>query len=220
MGTENMLNENLLVDNYSTELITFTNPKKYNNYLISKIKYNGDEIFIQFPKMKLTNLTKKSIELEFLSDSGYNAKVYNFLSNLDTHIIETLTKKSEDLFGKVIPGENIKQMYNNFIKAPKTNENKCTLNFDFKLRNSELKTNIINKKNESLDLSDIKINDTLECISQLKYIVFSKDTCFISWELITVKVCTKKIKVQPFGFIKEIEFEEIDSDEENLVTFF
>lgn len=215
--------ESLLADESLLESITFTVPKKYSNYLVSKVKYNTDEMFIQFPKMKLIDVTKKGVELEFISESGYNSKVYNFLSSLDTHVIETLVKNSEEWFGKVIPIENIKQMYNNFIKAPKTSENKCTINFDFKLRKSELKTHIVNKKNEPIELDDLKINDTLECISQLKYIVFSKDTCFISWELITAKVTTKKVKVQPFGFIKDPDdqpVEEIDSDEENLISFF
>ena len=214
--------ENILVTDYDVENIIFSKPKKYTNYLISKLKYpEVQEMCIQFPKMKLSSVSEKNIELEFLSESGYSSKVYNFLSKLDTFIVESLVKNSEDWFGKVIPIDNIKQMYNNFIKAPKTSENKCTLHFDFKIRKSELKTNIIDKKNNTLEVSDLKVDDTLECISQLKYIVFSKDTCFISWELLTVKVSTQKAKVKPFGFIEDpCDNEEIDSDEENLVTFF
>ena len=68
---------------------------------------------------------------EFINEIGYNKKIYNFLSTIDEYLLEHISLHSELWFGKNIPIENVKLMYNKFIKAPKTSENKCTLNFIF-----------------------------------------------------------------------------------------
>ena len=58
-------------------------PKKYKNaeLMVCKIKSkNGDPFTVQFPKMKIVEHLTKKIELEFTNQTGYNKKVYNFLS--------------------------------------------------------------------------------------------------------------------------------------------
>ena len=212
-----------LINRYNVNDIVFTKPKKYNNYLICKIK---EPLIVQFPKMTLvseTNSDSKSLELEFTSNKGYNAEIYDFLSKLDDYIIEYIFSHSEKWFEKVIPIENVRQMYNKFIKAPKNVDKSCTVNFDFKMRAGKLKSNIIdNSDNEMTQLELIK-NNPVECISQLKYIVFSRDTCFTSWEIITCKYYLPKMeRVKGYAFIDDPHdnTEEPDSDDENLMTFY
>ena len=51
----------------------------------------------------------------------------------------------------------------------------------------------------------------------IKYVVFSKDTCFTVWELCNVKKRTIKIKVPPFGFIENPEDDlPEESEDDNL----
>jgi hypothetical protein len=184
------------------ESLVFTKPKKHEDFLVCKVKYPEAEGFkLQFPKMKIVSENpKKNIELEFISDSGYNKKIYNYLSKLDDFVIKYVTDNSEEWFGKKIPQESIHQMYNKFIKAPKTSENKCTINFSFNKN-----TNFIDKKNETLEISEIKQNSTVECLAQMKYVVFSKDTCFVNWEIDTIKLYKKVLRVPKYGFIEDPE---------------
>ena len=209
-----------LVKNYSIDKLQISKPKKQSEYLICKVKYDGSsEFFIQFPKMKLNNVSDKNVELEFINnDVKYNKECYNFLSNLDKYISDYISDKSEDWFGKKIPIENIKNMYNSFIKAPKTTENQSTINFNIKKDST-----FIDRKNNELETSEIQLllNSEVECISQLKYIIFSKDTCFTIWELRSAKIYKKIDKVPDYGFI---EVEESDSenevDVEEIINFF
>ena len=134
--------ENYLVENYNLDNLIFTKPKKYGEYMISKIKYPmdsvTDDMLIQFPKMTITSKTDKNIELEFNNDTKYNSEIYNFLSKLDNFILTYINTHSSEWFGKEIPESSLKQMYNSFIKPPKTSENKCTISFDFKIKTMRL----------------------------------------------------------------------------------
>jgi hypothetical protein len=205
-----------LVSNYDLENISFAKPKKNgSDYLISKVKYSGNDFFIQFPKMKIASEQfSKNVELEFSSNSKYSKELYQFLSKLDEHILAQISEKSEDWFGKIIPRENINKMYNKFIKAPKELNNNCTMNFNVK------KCELLDKKNNVLDISEYSLSLDVECIVQLKYIVFSKDSSFTYWEIHTAKLHKKINKVKQYGFIEPEEESESDTEEELSFTFF
>ena len=207
---------NYLVNNYSIDKLQISKPKKHSEeYLICKIKYpeSPDDFFIQFPKMKLVQLSPKSIELEFLpKETKYTKECYNFLSDIDSYISEYICTKSEEWFDKKIPMEKINEMY---TKTLISNE------FDNLETNTRIKINIKkkdiffvdNKKNE-LELSDYKNNSTVECICRLKYILFSKDKCVPVWEMVIMKLILKVNKVPKNAFI-----EEDNSDNESIEEY-
>ncbi|MEI6289501.1 MAG: hypothetical protein WCP19_03640 [Chloroflexota bacterium] len=175
--------ENYLVDNYNINNFTFTKPKKHGDYLVGKIKNEKENnIFVQFPRMKVVSQENDVIELEFIHESGYSKKVYNFLSELDNYIVDYVTEKSEEWFGKKI--STVKQMYNNFIKAPKTTEDKCTV------RINKGKGEIIYKKQV---VDSVEKDDNMESIVQFKYIVFSKT--FLSDEKALGKIKTESLLI-------------------------
>jgi hypothetical protein len=196
------------LENIDLNSLIFTKPKRHSEYLVCKVKYSKEDaevpMEIQFPKMKIVNQPSlKNIELEFQGTSGYNKNVYNFLSNIDNYIAEYITKMSEEWFGKKIPEESINKMYNKFIKSPKTSENNCTINFSFKQKKNELITELINRKNDPIKFEDLEMSQTLECIAEMKYIIFSKDTCFVQWEICTAKLHRKMSKVPAYGFVDD-----------------
>jgi len=205
--------DDYLVSNYNLQDIILQKPKKNGEYFVSKVKYSGNDFFIQFPKMKISTSFEKNVELEFSSNSKYSKEVYNFLSTLDSHIIESIANKSEEWFSKKIPIEHINKMYNKFIKAPKTLNDNCTMNFIVKA------CEFLDKKNNPIDISEFSIGLDVECIAQLKYVLFSKDTCFTYFELHTAKLHKMVNKVKQYGFI-ESEPESESEDEEISFTFF
>jgi len=215
---------NFLIDSYDFKNICFSKPKKNGNYLVSKVKYDGGDFKVQFPKMSINNEPSlKNIELEFTSDSSYTKKVYNFLSKFDDFIVDYITSNTEEWFGKKIPNDAICQMYNKFIKAPKSSENKCTINFSFSHKKEILQTLLLDKQNKELEFDDLKKGMYLECISQLKYVIFSKDNSFVVWEICTAKVYNGRVsRVPGYGFIEDAEDHEIkaDSDDELDVNSF
>lgn len=211
-----------------TEQFVFSKPQKHGDYLVCKVKYSQDShevpVELQFPKMKIIgNPTFKNVELEFQGSDGYNKKVYNLLSNIDNHIVQYITSKSEEWFGKKIPEESINQMYNKFIKSPKTSENNCTINLSFKTKKGVLISELIDRKSESIDFDELQESQILECIAEMKYIIFSKDTCFVQWEISTAKIYKKVQKVERYGFIEDPEDHPIvdnSDDELEIHSFF
>jgi hypothetical protein len=208
--------------------IIFTKPKKHGDYMVCKVKYEKESeqvpLTLQFPKMKIVGTTPKNLELEFHGSSGYSKKVYNLLSNIDTHITEYITMMSEEWFGKKIPGDSINQMYNRFIKSPKTSENNCTINLSFKTKKGELVTELVDRKTETISFDELTVNQLVECIAEMKYIIFSKDTCFVQWELCLVKMYKKVLKVPKYGFVDDPDDQDIpqenSDDELEIHSFF
>jgi hypothetical protein len=205
---------NFLADTFEPESFIFSKPKKYKNdeIMVSKIKNKYNEmVVIQFPKMTLSSDYNKCMDVEFINQLGYNKKVITFLSNLDDFIIKYINSHSIDWFGKEIPLENVKEMYTSpsVINSP-------SLSFNIKTGSE-----IINKQNETLDNSELVKGAIVECISHLKYIVFTKDKCFLRWEVCTAKIHKKITKVPNFGFIEDpADISDDELSDEETITFF
>ena len=101
-------------------------------------------------------------------------------------------------------------------KIIKNKSKPATINFSFDADKSV----VLDKRNEQLELSDIKVGDSVECISQLKYLIFSKDTCFVNWEICTTKVYKKVSKVPKFGFIEDPNDHSTKENDLEDITFF
>lgn len=186
----------LLADSIEPETFLFSFPKKHNAYKICRLRTSQkDPILIQFPKMSVLSLSKSS-ELEFVGESGYTLKVIEFLKKLDSFIVQHIYSKSEEWFEKQIPIEKLSEMY-----VPHSKSIKC-----------------INKT----ETESVTKEALLEGILQLKYLVFTKETCYFQWELVTAKVHKKAPKViKKFLFIEDpddISDDEISDDE--TFTFF
>ena len=216
--------ENYLLESYNLDNIVFTKPKKYTDYLVSKVKYNvEDDFIIQFPKMVISeDPSEKNIELEFKSIKGYNKEMYNFLRKIDQFTINKVQQSSQEWFDKEIPIDFVKKMYNSFIKAPRTSESKSNINIGIK-KSKNLTSLFLDRKGNEIDYSKFKSNEIVECIAQFKYIFFSKDTCFPVWELISAKLHNKIEKVPRFGFVDDPDdHQKVESDDEDLdnINFF
>jgi hypothetical protein len=198
-----MQQTNFLADTFEPESFIFQKPKKYKNaeLMASRIKnMHSEQLIVQFPKMNVINYDKM-LELEFTSETGYNKKVKKFLSGLDQFIVDHISTQSEKWFGKTIPIENVKNMY-----KPCVNENKVKFIFN---ENTEL----INKREERVDTSEMVKGVIVESICLLKYLIFTKDSCFLHWEICTAKVHKKIQRVPLFGFIEDSDDQ---SDNEEL----
>ena len=203
--------ENYLVDSVNLDIFSLNKPKKNGLYMVSKVKYSGNELTIQLPKMKLIlGDSGSNVLLEFLNKKEYSKKVCDFLKNLDSKIIDYIFKNSEDWFGKKIPLEKLNEMYSGSIISSIT-ESECTI---MKVNVKQKDTFFTDKKNNELELSDYKNNSTVECICRLKYIIFSKDKCVPVWEMVVMKLILKVNRVPKNAFIEEENNSDNDAIEE------
>jgi hypothetical protein len=117
--------------------------------MVSKVKYSGtSDLTIQMPKMKLI-LNESIVLLEFLNNKGYSKKVCDFLSTLDSKLLEYIYKKSEEWFGKKIPIEKITEMYSgSSISSIDSEGSECTR---IKVNINKKDTSLIDKKNNELE---------------------------------------------------------------------
>jgi hypothetical protein len=205
-----MQQTNFLADTFEPESFVFQKPQKYKNaeIMASKIKNRYNEpVIVQFPKMNVVEYNK-TLELEFTSETGYNKKVKKFLSSLDNFIVGYISTQSEKWFGKTIPIENVKNMY-----KPCDSDNKVKFV-------TTSKSELINKREETVDTSEIVKGVIVESICHLKYLIFTKDSCFLHWEICTSKVHKKIQRVPLFGFIEDLD-DHSDNDElsDDFITF-
>jgi hypothetical protein len=212
--------ENYLFENYSLDLIEFSTPKKHSDYFVSKIKYSKDNLYIQFPMMQIISFSEKDINIEFnkTNVNTYSSRCYDFLSKLDQFIVDKISSNVVEWFGKDIPIEVLKKMYNSFLKAPKTSESYVNMLISI-TKNSKF----YDSKNREISLEDIKKGMYTESICQLKYLMFSKDTSFVVWELLSSKNYKKVNKVKQYGFIDDPDdstpdlFDDFLNDSVNLI---
>jgi hypothetical protein len=197
------MEEELLVNTDDLNSIRFSKPKKCQGTLmVSKIKKSSEPYLIQFPKMAVLQFNETvpgnpySIQFEFVNQSGYTKKMISFLSKFDTFVKERIFQHSEEWFGKTIPLENLNDMYQ---------------------PNTTLKFTIDKKTETTFDISELVKGSLVECICQMKYLIFTKESCFIHWEICTARLHKKVERVRKFGFIEDPADE---SDSEEIVTFF
>ena len=156
-----------IVDKYSLENFKISKPKQVKNKYVSKVTIDSEDLIVQFPKMVINDITVDSLTLEFDNkSSSYSQKCYNFLGKLDSLILQHIYSNSPEWFGKQIPMDSIKNMYNSFLKAPKNVDS--SVNITLAVTKKSL---FFNYKNKSMDFSDI--NNTYSCavIAKLKYLL-------------------------------------------------
>jgi hypothetical protein len=203
---------NFLVEDFQAGSFTFSKPKRHKNGELMTCKIRNidkEPVYIQFPKMNACTDFSNCMELEFSSTTGYSKKVATFLENLDLFVVNLISERSQAWFDKTITTEHINSMYKKSI-----NENRLKVAFD---KTTSL---VVNKQNEVILPDEILKGTTVELIGLLKYIVFTKDTCFLQWEVCKAKLYKKTQKVEHFSFIEDPDDESDDEDFNDSITFF
>jgi hypothetical protein len=205
------MENNFLIETFEPDSFCFSKPKQLKNgsLMICKIKNKSKEaVFIQFPKMKTISDYTNCMELEFTSETGYSKRVVSFMERLDAFVADLIVEKSMDWFGKSIPKENIESMYRHSIVDKR-----------IKIVFEKSRSQLIDKQNETITFDQIAKENILEAICMLKYIVFTKDTCFLHWEVAKAKLYKKTQRTENFAFIEDPD-DESDDEFENSITFF
>jgi hypothetical protein len=203
---------NFLVEDFNAGSFTFSKPKRHKNgeLMTCKIKNTSKEpVYIQFPKMNACSDFANCMEFSFPGATGYSKKVIAFLESLDKFILDLVSSRSQLWFDKTITPEQLHTMYKH-----SNIENKIKVVFD------KTNSSIVDKKNEVAGFEEILKETSVQLICLLKYIVFTKDTCFLQWEVCKAKIYKKTQKVEHFSFIEDPDDESDDDDFQENLTFF
>jgi hypothetical protein len=205
------MENNFLIESFEPDSFSFSKPKQHKTAQIKIVKIKNktkEPVFIQFPKMKAVSDYTNCMELEFTSESGYSKRVISFMERLDAFIADLVVDKSMEWFGKTILKEHIESMYKRSVNGKRV-----------KIVFEKSRSHLVNKQNEQITFDEIVKENVIEAICMLKYIVFTKDTCFLHWEVGKAKLYKKIQQKEHFAFIEDPEDESEDEFEESI-TFF
>ena len=167
--------------------------KKVNDKYFAKVKYSPGG-FVQLPKFKIHEPLQSNgySSFEIFNGNGrYMLLLKKMLQDIDTKVIDEITNNCEKWFNKQLSLEMVTNMYQQ-------------VQFDNNFKVFVDDPIVENHKKELIELGDISPGDNIECIIKIKYLVFTQDSCYLTWELVKVKKCQVKIKrVKKYGFIDQ-----------------
>jgi hypothetical protein len=106
-------------------------------------------------------------------------------------------------------------MYTSCLIDPVDSDHFNTMNITLKNNKGHLDMELVDKKNNVMDIDDFKQGNLIECLGKMKYLIFSKESSFLTWEVCTAKLHKKVAKVPKFGFVEDPdEPDEVESDSE------
>ena len=178
--------------------ILYGKPKKISSKYYIPLCYEdkGVKMTIQSSKMKcVKGLEQENFpsHLEFDLD---NENLYEFITNFEEENINNVYKKTPDWFNKKLPKDAIENMFRSSIRPGKK---KNTYTLRVKLPSykdmSQLPIDIYTNMKEKINYSDIKKESYISTILEAPYLVFSSQLCYITWEIVQLKVYVPKIKI-------------------------
>ena len=212
---------NYLVCKDSLSNLTVHSPLKKGKYFISKVRNGKSNVVVQFPRMTISkgwDRSQENFELEWSKMSGYGNDVYDWCQELNHKIIQSVYEGSSSWFGKEIPQEHIEEMYRNFIRTPKKSGGNMWMKVVPYVKDDNLLTTFFNSRGRELDCSEFKTGNFCVPILKLKYLIFTKDTCQIIWEIHSSKIYRPKKPVLKYSFKDEGNLDDADDcDDDTLL---
>ena len=175
--------------------LSFCEPDKTKNGShIAYAKYNGNDLFIQTPRLNcsqiLKNDTRCSLELEFDKSHGL---FYEFITSIDDFSIINIQKNSKSWFGKAIPLDIIEEFYKTPVKLGRKNK-PPSIKIKVPLSKGIPVCTIYNSKNNEINFSNLKQNTKTLVVLQFLGLKFLKQQVLCEWLPVQIKSYDLKIK--------------------------
>lgn len=152
---------------------------KQNHYQL-KILSNDDKLEFKTPKMKLNEVNNSYITLEFLKN---NNKFYDFMFELNNHIVQEIYKNSQSLFDIDLTLDNVKNLFVGNIDLPPNLS--CHPVIKLNVSNS---CQVYDKDDSLIELLDLENNCEVECIISAKKIIFKKNRFYIDYKVKSISI--------------------------------
>ena len=151
-------NQNITIVDYKKfdfDKLTFNQPEKTKaGSFLAAAKYNNQDVFIQSPRLKCSQLVKTDnrcvLELEFDKSHGL---FYEYITSIDDFSIIQIQKNSKTWFNKSIPLDIVEEFYKTPVKIGRKN-NPPSLKIKVPLTKSEPVCTIYDNKNNETTFSN------------------------------------------------------------------
>jgi len=174
--------------------ISVDDPIKQDGLYISKVKYNGNDLIIQLPKLTVSGSTENdSIEVVTTEE------LKTFLKSYDEFMINLISDKSSSWFSKELTKAKITQIYKkNYVTCDSVTTSSFKLDENIK----------IYTKDENVELGTVKVGMEVILLVHASYMVFYRANCIPYFNALHLKIKEKKI---------EYAFREIEEEPEKKI---
>tara|TARA_B110001469_G_C9644723_1_gene325381 strand:+ start:1867 stop:2637 length:771 start_codon:yes stop_codon:yes gene_type:complete len=203
----------LKIEKIDLSNIEIERPESVSNYYYSKIKYGGEPLYIQTPKI----INSKDMKHFDTSDPYVEVEVpiniYDIFSNLDDKILKSTSENWEKWMNKSIPIEQFEKMYNK-ITTPFKMEDIPKLKLKLPISRSKLLTKVFDENKVDCSINNLLEDCKIICILNLKGIKFNEKTFRCESYITQIKIFKKDI-VEELDNGCLIDTEEDESIDEN-----
>ena len=183
---------NLVIDN-----ILIGKLNNQNNYSSLPLRYKFNEkklpLIIQTGLVNILDINYNEIRKNYIDVNLIDTLFSKLLNNIDEYLINTLSDKSESLFG-----ENKDKLFlSEFFKRTIFYSNKTRFNLISNNDNEKIDTLIFNYNKESISINDINKNDNVKMLIRVDSIIFENNNFSINYLVEQIQL-QKKIIVSRF----------------------
>ena len=184
-------NQNITIVDYKKfdfDKLTFNQPDKTKaGSFLAAAKYNNQDVFIQTPRLKCSQLVKTdnrcALELEFDKSHGL---FYEYITSIDDFSIIQIQKNSKPWFNKSIPLDIVEEFYKTPVKVGRKN-NPPALKIKVPLSKSDPVCTIYDNKNNEITFSKLKTNSKAVVVLKFVGLKFLKQQVICEWLPMQIK---------------------------------
>ena len=158
--------------------INYKKPTKQSNVYYSEMSYGESKPFyIQTPRIRFNKIIKDNLNSSCNSE---DFSIYDFFLNIDDKNTEQTYKLSKEWFNKELPMDIIENMYRR-ITQPFKKDTIPNLGFKLPMIKNQVKCNIYDQSNNTVNLDSIKPNAEIICIIHVKGLKFLKKDFYCNY---------------------------------------
>jgi hypothetical protein len=185
------MSSNITIVNYKElnfDKLLFNTPEKSKSGIyVANAKYDGEDLYIQSPKLKCTTLintdSRAALDLEFDKSHG---EFYDFITSIDDYSIIQIQKNSKAWFSKEFPLDVVEEFYKTPVKMGRK-KNAPSLKIKVPVSKGEPNIIVYDNKNNVMDFSKIKENTKTLVVLRFIGLKFLKQQVICEWVPIQVK---------------------------------
>ena len=167
--------------------VHYEDPIKVKGSYMTMAKINGEDIYIQTPKITNVNGiiktdTRAHLDLFF---EKHHLKFYEFLSKMDDNNINQIFNNSKQWFNKDFPMDIVEDLYS----SPLKHKNPPKFKLKLPLSKGEIDTEIYDGANNIIRHTYIPDDSQLICLLRFVGLKFLKEQVIAEWVPEQIKVC-------------------------------
>lgn len=183
----------LKYDKIDLSNVKIEKPEKVGKFFYSKLTYDDEPVYIQTDRVhNLHSLEEFDTKHPYI-EVETNTKMYDVLSKLDDHILQSTNENWETWMNKRIPLEVFDNMYQK-ITSPYKPGTLPSIKLKLPVSRSKLLTKVFDEKKIDCQINEIQEGYDLICIYNIKGIKYNEKTFYCDAYVTQIKVFRNSTK--------------------------